>query len=70
MQHPLTQQGEARQSIHLPFDRFKAIDLAFKLPVTVGQREPGPHGGSVVAEPCREALQSRHPTSDGAWHVA
>ena len=51
------QQIEAGTAVHLSFDRFEPVDVAFDGPGAMGQAQPGGDRGQVVADPGGEDIQ-------------
>ena len=49
-QDALAQEVGVRPSVHLSFDHFDAVDVAFDGAGAVGEGEPGGYGGPVFAE--------------------
>src|SRR6266487_6327405 len=57
MDDAFAQQVEAGAAVHLSFDRFEPVDVAFGGAGAVGQGEPGGDGGHVLADPGGEGVQ-------------
>jgi hypothetical protein len=57
MDDAFAQQVEAGAAVHLPFDRFDPVDVAFGGTGAVGQAQPGGDRGQVVADPGGEGVQ-------------
>src|SRR5262249_28457625 len=55
----LAEQVEAGAAIHLPFEHFDPVDVAFDLAGAVGQGQAVEYGGMVALEPGREGAQLR-----------
>jgi hypothetical protein len=61
MEHPLAQQVKFGSSIHLPLDTFEFIHLAFRLSVTILNRQRCSHSVEVPVHPCSETAQFHDP---------
>jgi hypothetical protein len=53
----LSEEVELGSSVHLSFDGFKAVDIAFDFARAVRQGEPGGDGGLVSADADSEGVQ-------------
>jgi hypothetical protein len=57
MDDAFAQLVEAGVAVHLSFDGFEPVDVAFGGAGTVGQAQPGGDGGQVLADPGGEGVQ-------------
>ena len=59
IQHTDSQQVEARAPVHLPFQSFEPVDVAFGLTVAPGQFQGGSYGCQVRLQPWANPCRSR-----------